>query len=220
MLSMLLGFEETERLLRKHGIASAKSHYCRTPDEVMQKSALLPKPWVLKVAGEGVFHKTEKKLIALDLHEFEQLYKAARRLEKNALEAGLKNKKWGFVLQSELKGTEFIVGGKTDAVFGKTVLFGSGGVTVELFKDVSIRICPLARKDALEMIAETKASAYFTSEGFRGRKADKAKIVELLLQTSRLLEKESGVESLDFNPVIADAQNARVVDAKITVEGK
>ena len=70
------------------------------------------------------------------------------------------------------------------------------------------------------MIAETKASAYFTSEGFRGRKADKAKIVELLLQTSRLLEKESGVESLDFNPVIADAQNTRVVDAKITVEGK
>ncbi len=214
---MLLGFEETEGLLKKYGIATAKSFYCATPDEVMEKSRSLAKPWVLKVVGENVFHKTEKKLIALDLHDFEHLYNAAKRLQQNAFNAGLKGKKWGFVLQSELKGTEFIIGGKQDAVFGKTLLFGSGGVAVELFKDFSTRVCPITRKDAEEMISETKASAYFTSEGFRGRKTSKSKIVELLLKTSELLESEGGIESLDFNPVIADAQNAWVVDAKITV---
>ena len=218
MHSQLLDFKSSEKLLEKFGIQSAKSFYCASPDEVMQKSSLLAKPWVLKIAGEGVFHKTEKKLIALDLHDFEELYKAARRLEKNALQAGLNGKKWGFVLQSELKGTEFIIGGKEDAVFGKTILFGSGGVAVELFKDFSIRVCPITRKDAGEMIAETKASAYFTQQGFRTKKASKTKIVELLLKTSRLLETQEEIQSLDFNPVIADGSSAWVVDAKITVK--
>ncbi|MFH1056437.1 MAG: acetate--CoA ligase family protein [Candidatus Micrarchaeota archaeon] len=214
---MLLGFEETQGLLEKHGITPAKGFYCSSLEEVMGKSKMLSGPWVLKVVGKSVFHKTEKKLIALDLHDFEHLYHAAQRLSQNASNAGLKKGEWGFLLQSELKGVEFIIGGKEDEVFGKTVLFGSGGVAVELFKDFSTRVCPISEKDALEMIAETKASAYFTRDGFRGRKASRQKIVELLLKTSRLLEKEERVDDLDFNPVIADAQNAWVVDAKITV---
>ena len=214
---MLLGFQATEVLLEKHGIALAKGAFCLSAAQVMEKSKALPKPWVLKVVGENVFHKTEKKLIALDLHDFEHLYHASRRLEQNASDAGLKKGKWGFLLQSELKGVEFIVGGKEDAVFGKTVLFGSGGGAVELFKDFSTRVCPISKNDALEMIRETKASAYFTSEGFRGRKTNEGKIVDLLLKTSSLLEKEEKIKELDFNPVIADSQNAFVVDAKITV---
>jgi acetyl-CoA synthetase (ADP-forming) len=214
---MLLGFQATEAMLKKHGITAAKGFYCQSAAQTMEASKTLPKPWVLKVVGESVFHKTEKKLIALDLHDFEHLYHAAHRLEQNAAQAGLKKGKWGFLLQSELKGVELIIGGKEDAVFGKTVLFGSGGVAVELFKDFSTRICPISKKDALEMIRETKANAYFSKEGFRGRKASEEKIVDLILKTSELLESEPRVKELDFNPVIADSQNAFVVDAKITV---
>ncbi|MEM4255266.1 MAG: acetate--CoA ligase family protein [Candidatus Norongarragalinales archaeon] len=213
----LLDYSQTRALLQKHGIACAKGVYCAGADEVLKESKTVPKPWVLKVMGKNVLHKTEKSLIALDLHDFEHLYHAAQRLEANARSAGLGKGEWGFLLQSKINGVELIIGGKRDAAFGKTVLFGSGGVAVELFKDFSTRVCPIAESDALEMIEETKASAYFTREGFRGRKASRQKIVELLLKTSGLLESEKQIESLDFNPVIADAQNAWVVDAKITV---
>jgi len=213
---MLLGYEDTKGLLEKNGITLARGFYCSSVEQVMRESTRLAKPWVLKVVGGGVFHKTEKKLIALDLNDFEHLYNAAKRLEKNVITCGLKGGECGFLLQSELKGVELIIGGKEDAVFGKTILFGSGGVTVELFKDVSTRVCPIGEGDALKMIDETKASAYFSTEGFRSRKASKQKIIELLLKTSRLLEREEKIRELDFNPVIADAQNAWVVDAKIT----
>ncbi len=214
-----MDYEETRALLGKYGIPLARGFHCTAAEKVMEKSKLLHKPWVLKVVGKNILHKTEKKLIALDLHDFEHLYHAARRLEANAIAAGLKRGEFTFLLQSQLDGVELIVGGKRDAVFGKTILFGSGGVAVELFKDFAIRVCPLAHGDAKQMISETKAKAYLTSEGFRGRKADARKIEELLLKTSQLLEKEERVESLDFNPVIAQGKNAWVVDAKIIVRG-
>ena len=218
MYNMLLGYEDTRRLLEKHHIKLAEGFYCKTVEEVLKKSKTLPKPWVLKAVGGGVLHKTEKKLIALDLHNFELLYNAAQRLEKNVITCGLEGGECGFLLQSELKGVELIIGGKQDAVFGKTILFGSGGVAVELFKDFATRICPIGKQDGLQMIEETKAKAFFTKDGFRGRTASREKIVELLLKTSRLLESETQVKELDFNPVIADGQSAWVVDAKITVE--
>ncbi len=214
----LLDYGETRKLLDMHGIPLARGFYCTSGGEVMRKSKSMPSPWVLKVVGKNIFHKTERKLIALDLHNFEQLYHAVSRLAENAGKTGLREGEWGFLLQGELKGVELIIGGKTDAVFGKTVLFGSGGVAVELFKDFSTRVCPIAREDALQMISETKASVYLNGGGFRGRKADKGKIVDLLLKTSKLLEREKRVESVDFNPVIANGSNAWVVDAKITAE--
>jgi len=204
--------------LHRHGIALAEGFYCKTVEEVLKKSKTLQGPWVLKVVGGGVLHKTEKKLIALDLYDFEHLYHAAQRLEKNVITCGLQGGECGFLLQKELKGVELIIGGKEDAVFGKTILFGSGGVMVELFKDFSTRVCPINAGDAREMIGETKSSVFFSKEGFRSRKASKEKIVELLLKTSRLLKKETQVKELDFNPVIADGRNAWVVDAKITVD--
>lgn len=215
MQAKLLDYGETQSLLRKHGIPLANGFYCESGKEVMLKSKRIRGPWVLKVVGKQILHKTERKLIALDLHNFEHLYHAVARLEENVHASGLNHGEWGFLLQSELKGVELIIGGKEDAVFGKTILFGSGGVAVELFKDFSTRVCPITRADALQMISETKASAYFTAEGFRGRRADKEKIVDLLLKTSGLLAKEGKVESIDFNPVIADDKNAWVVDAKI-----
>ena len=211
---MLLGYEHTKNLLQRHGISLAKGFYCETMEEIASKSKLLQKPWVLKVVGEKIYHKTEKSLIALDLYDFEHLYDSAKRLEANAKESGLKKGEWGFLLQSQLKGVELIIGGKTDPVFGKTILFGSGGIAVELFKDFSTRVCPISARDAEQMISETKAKAFFSKEGFRRRKAVKKKIVELLLKTSELLQ-ESKIRELDFNPVIADEKNVWVVDAKV-----
>lgn len=219
MQDTLLGYEETRSLLGKYGIPLAKAFHCKTAGEVMEKSKSLPKPWVLKVVGKNILHKTEKKLIALDLHDFEHLYHATHRLEGNARAAGLKHGEFTFLLQSQLEGVELIIGGKRDPVFGKTILFGSGGVAVELFKDFAIRVCPITRADAKQMISETKAKAYLTREGFRGRKTDASKIEELLLKTSRLLDEEHKIESLDFNPVIAQGKSAWVVDAKIILRG-
>lgn len=210
---MLLDYAKTSVLLKKHGIKLARGFLCASEGELLEKSRLLKKPYVLKVVGPQVMHKTEKKLIALDLHSVDQLQQAFWRLKLNA--KGLRDVK--FLLQSELRGVELIVGGKEDAVFGETILFGSGGVTVELFKDFSLRLAPLTKRDALEMINETQAKAYFTENGFRGRKANLDKIVALLLRTSNLLAKEKKVAEVDFNPVIVDEGEAFVADAKVMI---
>jgi len=208
---MLLDYAKTAVLLKKHGIKMARGFLCSTEGELLEKSRLLKKPYVLKVVGPQVMHKTEKKLIALDLHSVDQLQQAFWRLKQNA--KGLRDIR--FLLQSELQGVELIVGGKEDAVFGETILFGSGGVAVELFKDVSLRLAPLSKRDAVDMINETRAKAYFTENGFRGRKANFDKVVGLLLKTSNLLAKEKKVLELDFNPVIVDENEAFVADAKV-----
>ncbi len=109
------------------------------------------------------------------------------------------------------------MGGKRDPAFGGVVLFGSGGIFTELYEDVSMRVTPLTAKDAREMIHETKSRKFFSSQGFRGRKANKQSIVKLLLKTSKLLEARLEVKELDFNPVIAWKEKAVVVDARVVL---
>ncbi|MFH1779873.1 MAG: acetate--CoA ligase family protein [Candidatus Micrarchaeota archaeon] len=206
---MLFNHEKTMLLLKKYGIKTGKQYNCKNLEDAVKKASKLKPPLVLKVLAENVFHKTEKKLIALDLHDENDLVKAFHRLDKNSI--GLKQK--SFLLQEELKGAELIVGARKDPSFGNIVLYGSGGIFAELFKDTAIMLSPITRSEATKMISSTKSCAFF-GEGFRGRKASREKVIELLLKTSKMIEKER-IESIDFNPVIATQEEALIVDAKI-----
>jgi len=114
-------------------------------------------------------------------------------------------------------GTEVIIGATRDPQFGPVLMFGLGGVMVELLRDISFRVIPLRRWDAGQMIREL--DAYPLLEGFRGQEpADMAALEALLLSVSGLVENNPEIRELDLNPVFAYKDGALVVDARITLE--
>ncbi|MBI5036592.1 acetate--CoA ligase family protein [Candidatus Micrarchaeota archaeon] len=207
----MLGPVESFELLKKYGIPFPKTAFCDDLGGVLESAASMKFPVVLKVSSREETHKTEKGLVQLGIHNLDELSLAFTRLQHKAEHFKVDS----FILQEQKRGVEFIIGGQNDAVFGDSVLFGLGGIYAELFNDVSVRVCPLTRKDAESMIEATKARVFF-EDGFRGKKASKKQVVHLLMKTSLLLAKEP-VVSLDFNPVIADENGASVVDARVVL---
>ena len=113
--------------------------------------------------------------------------------------------------------TEVIVGALKDPQFGQTVMFGLGGIFVEILKDVNFRVAPLTTEDAREMITELRA--YPLLKGYRNTPAaDIDALVEILLCTSRLVMDNPEIKELDLNPVMAYSKGAKVVDARIILE--
>jgi acyl-CoA synthetase (NDP forming) len=113
--------------------------------------------------------------------------------------------------------TEVIVGAIKDPQFGQTLMFGLGGIFVELLKDVTFRIAPLTREDAHEMI--TKVKAYPLLTGYRNTPpADIDAIINALLNTSKLVMEHPEIKELDLNPIITYEKGAKTVDARIILE--
>lgn len=205
----LLSFPETKKLLEKYSLPLVATIATSSASELYTAFASMKKPVAVKASGPSVLHKTEKGLVFLNVSHGEQLEQAVKAISAGA------GGSFQFLMQQQLSGAELIVGGKRDASFGPVVLFGTGGIYAELLDDVSIRVVPLYQKDAREMIYETKARKFI--EGFRSRKMDEEQMVDLLLKTSELMEKEENVVELDFNPVIATETQAWIVDARVLV---
>jgi acetyl-CoA synthetase (ADP-forming) len=114
-------------------------------------------------------------------------------------------------------GTEVIVGTSKDPQFGPVIMFGLGGIFVELLKDVSFRVIPVVRRDAQEMIDEIKG--YPLLQGYRGKEpASISALVEIILKVSKLIEENSRIKELELNPIFAYRDKAVAVDARIILE--
>jgi len=112
------------------------------------------------------------------------------------------------------KGTEVIIGAKRDEQFGDVVLFGLGGIHVELYKDVSLRLCPVTLEDAYEMIDETKASIIM--KGFRGSpNIDRKMVANLILKVCQIMHQNPDINEIDLNPVILYARDYSAVDVRV-----
>ncbi|MBI5228795.1 acetate--CoA ligase family protein [Candidatus Micrarchaeota archaeon] len=208
---MILSFIETQALLAKYDIPTVKCEFSSDFSEIEAAFKRFSPPCVLKLISSEATHKTEKGLLMMDLRHENDLLDGKAELERRA--NGLKVE--GFLLQEQLSGFELIVGGKFNPAFGQTIIFGPGGVLVEMLDESSVRICPLTKKDAEEMLSETRARKFF--EGFRGKKASKEAVLNILLKTSRLLEENPRIRELDFNPVIADEKKAWIADSRIVI---
>jgi len=114
-------------------------------------------------------------------------------------------------------GTEVIIGTSKDSQFGPVIMFGLGGIFVELLKDVSFRVIPVERKDAQEMINEIKG--YPLLEGYRGKEPAKiSALVEIILKISKLIKENPQIKELELNPIFAYRDKAVAVDARIILE--
>jgi acetate---CoA ligase (ADP-forming) len=181
-------------------------------------AGVLGYPLALKVLSAEVSHKSDVGGVALGIGDPETL-----RTEFAALLARVEDRVPdaqvnGVLMQRMLSGgREVILGGKRDESFGPVVMFGMGGVYVELFEDVAFRLAPLAREDAEEMVAEVKGSRLL--QGVRGEpSSDVEAVVEALLALSRLLVECPEIAEVDVNPLLVFEQGAAAVDARVVVK--
>lgn len=209
---------EAKNLLKQSGISVVDTRLATNEDEAVAISRDMGFPVVLKIASPDVVHKTDAGGVKLNLKTSAQVAKAFEDIMKSIKTQYPEAKIQGVSVQKMAKpGVEVIIGMSKDAQFGPVIMFGLGGVWVEILKDVSFRIVPLEPRDAREMIQEIKGRPLL--EGYRGQEAvDIANLEKLILKVSSFVEKHPEIKELDLNPVFAYKDGATAVDARIILE--
>jgi acyl-CoA synthetase (NDP forming) len=201
MLDYMIG----KKLLDKYKINSVESKYVESAEGAVKFSG--GERIVLKLISNKAIHKSREGLVKLSLKEPDEISAAYKDLEK-------KGKKYApfKVLAQKMAagGVEVIIGGNTDKQFGKMLLVGFGGIYVEIFKDVQLRLCPITRNDALDMISGLKSRKVMTFDG-----EAENQLVDLLLKVSKMLVENEKISELDLNPVILRKDSYDVVDIRI-----
>ena len=193
-------------MLKSYRIPVVDYRSVKTAEEGQRAAEEIGYPVVLKIASPNILHKTEAKGVRLNIGSAGELEAAFKEMEGEE-----------FLIQKMAPaGQEVIIGGKKDPEFGPVILFGLGGVFVEVLKDVALRVAPVDEKEAEKMIGEIKGAQLL--KGFRGKPpADKEALIKCLVNVSRLLIDNPEIKNLDINPLIIweKGKGCLAVDAKI-----
>lgn len=209
---MMLNELEAKEMLARFGVPVNPGFDAGSEDDAAENAEKLGFPVVMKVLSSKIVHKSDLGLVELNLRDAASVREAYRRISSKAKEMDPSSKVAVSSMAEE--GVEVIVGAKRDPQFGPTVLFGLGGIFVEVFKDVAIRVAPVDKLMALEMIKEIKG--YLILKGFRGKKpADVDALADIIVSVSNLAMEMGNVMELDVNPVMAYEDGAVAVDARI-----
>ena len=209
---------ESKELLKETGIPVVESRLARTKAEAVSLSKKMGFPVVLKIVSPDVIHKSDSGGVKLGLANVAQVDKAYSTILSAIKKHHPKAKIAGISVQKMARpGVEVIIGMTKDAQFGPVLMFGLGGILVEVLKDVSFRIVPLTKRDAHEMIKEIKG--YPLLEGYRGQEpADIPFLEDLMLKVSDFVDKNPEIKELDLNPIFAYKNKAVAVDARVILE--
>ena len=208
---------EAKEICIAYGIPTPAFRVAHTPSEATFLAEQVSFPVVLKIISEDILHKTEAGGVILSLNSKDQVRAAYEQLLSN-VRAYRENSRIDGVLVQHMapRGVEVIVGGLRDDQFGPTVLFGLGGIFVEVLKDASFRIAPMTSLDTRQMIREIRS--YPILQGVRGQPpADEDAIMNILQATSRMLLENPEIQQIDLNPVMVYGKGATVVDARIVL---
>lgn len=213
---------ESKQLISAWGVPIAREAAAGDAEGAVAAAASLGFPVAIKADSPDILHKTEAGVIRLGLGDEEQVRSAYTQVMSNASQAAPGGTINGALVQEMVSGgVEVIVGVSYDQQLGPVLLFGTGGVTVEVYNDVALRLCPITRPEALEMIDQVKGSALL--KGFRGSApADVDALADVLVQVSRMAAQLEGtLAELDINPlmVLPEGQGVRAVDALAVFEG-
>ena len=200
---------ESIDVLDAYGIRVCKSGFATTEDEVVEVGNSIGYPVVMKMTSKTTSHKTDVGGVRVNIGSEEQLRAEYRDLIAKLTEKGLIDGLEGVIIQEMVKGNrEMVCGIATDPQYGPMMMFGLGGVFIEVMKDVTFRIAPLTDIDAKEMIKSVKA--YKLLEGARGTTpAQMDQIEETLLRLSQLVHDFSFIDELDINPLLISEKNRR-----------
>lgn len=196
------GEEETRKILQAYQIPVVPGDLATDADEAVRIAEEVGYPVALKISAEGILHKSDAGGIILNLNNKMELRVAYEKLVSHIHDYAPQARIFGAMVEKMApKGQELILGMKRDATFGPMVLFGSGGVLVEILKDVAVGIAPLSKDDALEMIRSTIAGKMLA--GFRGSKIlDQEALLDIICKLSQLALDHPQIQEIEINPLI------------------
>ena len=209
---------ESKQLLKGAGVPTTDIRLATSRDEAIAFAKQIGFPVVLKILSPDIVHKSDVGGVKLGLADGAAVGKAYDEMMATVKAKQPSAKIDGVSVQNMARpGVEVIIGVSKDRQFGPVLMFGMGGILVELLKDVSFRIVPITRHDAQEMIREMKSFPLL--EGYRGSEPASIKALEeMLLKVSELAAKTPEIKEMDLNPVFARRDDAIAVDARIILE--
>lgn len=205
---------KAKEVLRTWGLPVPDCRIADSHDTAVEAGETMGYPLALKVHSPLIIHKSDAGGVQLDIKNIEEMSKAYNEIARNcsSLDADFKV----LVQPMAEKGLEVILGVTQDPQFGPVLMFGMGGILVEIFKDVSFRLIPLNKGDAMDMIYSIKALPLL--KGYRGKPgADIELLADMLVSISELVAQNSVIREIDMNPVIFYPRGAAVVDARMVV---
>lgn len=209
---------EAKELMKQAGVDIVDTKLAKDRETAVSFSRELRFPVVLKAISPDIIHKSDIGGVKLDLKSSPQVRKAYDDIMAAVKVKAPDSRLWGVSVQKMARpGIEVIIGMSKDPQFGPVLMFGLGGILVEVLKDVSFRIVPLKRKDAREMIKEIKA--YPILEGYRGREpGDISYLEDTILKVSDFIDRTPEIKELDLNPIIVYSKGGVAVDARVVLE--
>lgn len=208
----ILSFEETKKILLKYKLPFCKTEIFNSKEKGLLFAKQIGFPVVLKIHAQKIFHKSEVGGVKVNIKNDEEFIIAWDEIEKNIEGKNIE----GILVQEMASGSEVAIGMKRDLQFGPVLMFGLGGIFIEIIKDVALRITPVDKEEAIKMIKEIKG--FKILDGARGKKkVDLEKIAEMIVGLSNLSIKEEKVQSIDFNPIMVTDKQALIADFRIII---
>jgi acetyl coenzyme A synthetase (ADP forming)-like protein len=209
---------ESKRILHLHGASTNSDHLATTADEAVVAAQQIGFPVAMKIVSPEILHKSDANGVRLHLRNKTEVQQAFHCLIRNARQYKPDADIRGVLVSSMApSGIEVIIGTKIDEQFGPVIMYGLGGIMVEILKDASFRVLPISRHSARKMITETKSAPIL--EGIRGNPpCDQKALVQLLLLVSDLVEAYPDIDEMDLNPVILHESGLSIVDARILLK--
>lgn len=209
---------EAKTVCLEYEIPITKFELAKNEAEAAKFAEKIGYPVVLKIVSPDVLHKFDVGGVIVNLKDAKEVRNAYKQILQNVKRHKAKAKITGILVQEMApSSTEIIVGAIKDPQFGPSIMFGLGGIFVEVLKDVTFRVAPITEDEAREMITEVKA--YPLLKGYRNQPpADIDAIVKILLNTSKLVMEHQEIKELDLNPIMVYEKGAKTVDARIILE--
>ena len=215
----ILTEDEAKKVLKYYNFPVVRTAVANNVDEAVAYAQQMGFPVVMKILSPQIVHKSDAGGVILNVHNASEVREAFDTLIQRATAYDPNAQIIGVTVQQmvQKKGYEVILGGKTDPIFGPVVLFGMGGVGVELFKDYSMGLPPLNTTLIRRMMEETKI--YQLLKGYRGSQpADLKKLEETVLLFSQLLTDFPQIKEIDINPLLISENEAVILDARIVID--
>ena len=209
---------EAKTICAEYGVTVTEFKVAKSEKEAIDLAEKAGFPVVLKIISPDIIHKSDAGGVIVNLKSKDEVKAAYNRILENARKYKSDAKIVGVLVEEMAKqATEVIIGAVKDPTFGQTLMFGLGGIFVELLKDVTFRVAPITEQEAAEMIVEVKAFPLLN--GYRNTPAvDVKALVNLLANVSKLVMDHPEIKELDLNPVMAYPEGAKTVDARIILE--
>lgn len=210
---------EAFKLLELSGFPVPKTGLAKSVDEAVSIAEAVGYPVVLKIVSPQVLHKSDVGGVILNINSSKEVEEGFNRIISNVRKHVSNAEIYGILVQEMVpQGLETIVGSTRDPIFGHIMVFGLGGIFVEVLRDVSFRIAPLEYEEAFEMINEIKSSRILA--GFRGSPPrDKKALAEIIVKLSKLVTENPEISEVDLNPVIVfeEGKGAKIADARFII---